>query len=308
MPPLLIGGAIQAGGSILSGILGGNAASKAAAQQAAAGKAAAAGQTAAGNQAQNDLQKAIGTETGNEQPFVSAGQGAVGNLSQLLQPGGALTQGYQSFSAPTAVTMQNDPGYQFQLQQGENAIQNSAAARGGLLSTGTAKTLNNYAQGTASQAFNDVYNRALTSYQTNQNNFNTNNNNTYSRLSGLAGLGANSAGNLNSTLNSGTQAMANNLTGNAQVVGNDLTGVGNAQAAGTVGQANAYGGAIQNGANAIGGTMTLAQLFGANNSSSSGTSGAFTAGNPYAGAGANTGFIGSQNTYDPYSNQLQEPS
>lgn len=273
MPPLLIGGAIQAGGSILSGILGGNAASKAAQQQAAAGKAAASGQQAAGTQAQNDLQMALKNETGNEQPFVSAGQGAVGNLAQLLQPGGSLTQGYSNFSAPTGVTMQNDPGYQFQLQQGMNAIQNSAAARGGLLSTGTAKNLNNYAQGTASQAFNDVYNRALTSYQTNQNNFNTNNNNTYSRLSGLAGLGQNAASSLNSITNSGTQAMANNLTGNAQVVGNDLMGVGNAQAAGTVGQANAYGGALQTGAGALGGAMTLQGLFGAQNASNSGGGG-----------------------------------
>lgn len=273
MPPLLIGGAISAGGSILSGILGGNAASTAAKQQAAAGQKAAAGQQAAGTQAQNDLQQAIGTETANQQPFLSAGQGAVSNLSQLLQPGGQLTQGYSNFSAPTGVTMQNDPGYQFQLQQGENAIQNSAAARGGLLSTGTAKTLNNYAQGTASQAFNDVYNRALTSYQTNQNNYNTNNTNTFNRLSGLAGLGANAASNLNSITNSGTQAMANNLTGNAQIVGNDITGVGNAQAAGTVGQANAYGGALQTGAGALGGAMTLQALLGAQNASNSGGGG-----------------------------------
>lgn len=138
---------------------------------------------------------------------------------------------------------------------------------------------------------------------------NLNNNNTYSRLMGLTGVGANAASNLNSTINSGTQAMANNLTGNAQAVGSDITGVGNAQAAGTVGQANAYGGALQGAGNAIGGAMSLSSLLGAQNASNSGgTSGAFNVGNPYAGAGGNTGFIGAQNTYDPYSNQLQAPS
>ena len=48
MPPLLIGGAISAAGSILSGLLGANASSTAAQQQAAAGGKAASGQQAAG--------------------------------------------------------------------------------------------------------------------------------------------------------------------------------------------------------------------------------------------------------------------
>lgn len=267
MPPLLIGGAIQAGGSILSGILGGNAASKAAGQQAAAGQAAAQGQREAGQQAQSDLQVALKNETANEQPFLSAGQGAVGNLSRLLAPGGSLTSSYSPFVAPNAVTMSNDPGYQFQLQQGENAIQNSAAARGGLLSTGTAKNLNNYAQGTAAQAFNDVYNRALSTYNTNFNTYNTSQNNLYNRLLGLTGVGENAAGTLNSNINSGTQSLASLLTGNAQAVGNDIMGVGNANASGTIGRANAYGGALQTGAGALGGAYTLAGLLGAQNAS-----------------------------------------
>ena len=307
MPPLLIGGAISAGGSILSGILGGNAASKAAEQQAAAGRAAASGQQAAGAQAQNDLAMAQRSETANEQPFISAGQGAVSNLANLLAPGGALQTPYASFSAPTAVTMQNDPGYQFQLSQGINALQNSAAARGGLLSTGTAKALNNYAQGTAAQNFSDVYNRALQTYNTNASNYYTGQNNQFSRLSSLAGLGENAAGSLNGILNSGSQAMANNLTGNAQVVGNDLMGVGNAQAAGTVGSANAYGGALTGATGAIGSGLTLSALLGAQNSSNNGaTSGAFNVGNPYAGAGGNSGFIGGLSTYDSLGDSLQD--
>lgn len=275
MPPLAIGGAISAGGSILSGLIGGSAASKAASQQAAAGKAASNLAGAAGTQAQNVQQSQLNAEGANEQPFVGAGQQAVGNLSSLLAPGGQLTQGYGSFTAPTGVTEQNDPGYQFRLQQGQNALQNSAAARGGLLSSGTAKNLNDYAQNAASAEYGNVYNRALGTYQTNQNNFNTNNNNTYSRLSGLAGLGQGAASSLNSVQQSGTNNLTGNLLGTAQIQGNDLMGIGNAQAAGTIGQANAIGGAIGNGANAIGQGVTLSSLLGARNASNpSGPAGA----------------------------------
>jgi hypothetical protein len=276
MPPALIGGAISAGGSILSGLIGGHAAGSAAGQQAAAGRAASnlAGQ--AGTQAQNyDLQQ-LNRENANEQPFVGAGQQAIGNLSNLLAPGGQLTQGYGSFTAPTGVTEQNDPGYQFRLQQGQNALQNSAAARGGLLSTGTAKNLNDYAQNAASAEYGNVYNRALGTYQTNQNNFNANNNNLYNRLFGVSGLGQGAASSLNSVQQAGTNNLTGNLLGTAQLQGNDLMGVGNAQAAGTIGQANALGGAISGGANAIGQGVTLASLLGARNASNPGGGGAPT--------------------------------
>jgi hypothetical protein len=267
MPPALIGGAISAGGSILSGLIGGKAAGKASNTLAKAGTAASnlAGQ--AGSQAQNyDLQQ-LNREGANEQPFVGAGQQTAGSLKNLLAPGGQLTQGYGSFTAPTGVTEQNDPGYQFRLQQGQNALQNSAAARGGLLSTGTAKNLNDYAQGAASQEYGNVYNRALGTYQTNQNNFNTNNNNLYNRLFGVSGLGQNAASSLNSIQQAGTNNLTGNLLGTAQLQGNDLMGIGNAQAAGTIGQADAIGGAIGNGANAIGQGVTLSSLLGAHNAS-----------------------------------------
>lgn len=276
MPPALIGGAVSAGGSILSGLIGGNAAGKSSNTLAKAGTAASnlAGQ--AGSQAQAAQQQQLKQEGANEQPFVGAGQQAVGSLSNLLAPGGSLTQGYGSFNAPTGVTEQNDPGYQFRLQQGQNALQNSAAARGGLLSTGTAKNLNDYAQGAASQEYGNVYNRALGTYQTNQNNFNTNNSNLYNRLFGTAQLGQGAASSLNNVQQSGTNNLTGNLLGTAQIQGNDLMGVGNAQAAGTIGQANALGGAISGGANAIGQGVTLSSLLGARNASNPGGGGAPT--------------------------------
>ncbi len=51
------------------------------------------------------------------------------------------------------------PGYQFAMQQGTNAMQNGAAAKGGLLSGATLKGLQTYGQGTAEQYYNDYMNR-----------------------------------------------------------------------------------------------------------------------------------------------------
>jgi hypothetical protein len=72
------------------------------------------------------------------------------------QPGGgfgSLTQGYgQTFQAPTDITEQNDPGYQARMKFGTDAIQRSAAARGGVLTGGTAKALGQFGQDYASMS------------------------------------------------------------------------------------------------------------------------------------------------------------
>lgn len=246
---------IGIGSSLLGGLLGSNAAGDAAKAQAKASGAAAdyAKQQGA---ASTDYQKQIATQQqGLLNPYNQAGQGAVSSLSQMLQPGGQLTQGYQGFNAPTGVTEQNDPGYQFRLSQGLNALQNSAAARGGLLSTGTAKNINDYAQNSASNEYGNVYNRALGTYQTNQNNFNTNNNNLYSRLSGLSGQGLSAAGSLGGLLQQGAGNISNVNNATSQQVGQDLQNQGAATASGYVGQANAWGNALGGVANNLGGYL-----------------------------------------------------
>lgn len=251
MPVAAITGAIGAGTSLIGGLLGKSAADKAAAAQAAAAEKAAAFAKSQGQQATDYQNKTTGAQTANEQPFIGAGQGAINSLAGLLQPGGQLTQQYGDFTAPTDVTMQNDPGYQFRLQQGQNALQNSAAARGGLLSTGTAKNLMDYGQGAASAEYGNVFNRALQTYGTNFNTFNTNANNLYNRLYGVAGLGANSAGNLNSVLQSGAGNMSNSLLETSRQVGGDYNNAGAARASGYVGGANALAGGIAGAGNSI---------------------------------------------------------
>lgn len=130
----------------------------------------------------------------------------------------------------TLEELQATPGYQFQLQQGLQSVNNSAAAKGSLMSGRTMKELNNYAQGVASTGFADAWSRGQQAYQNafarkqqrfqqgqegyqnafnNQqtqygqgqqslqnayNRYTNNQGNQYSRLAGLVGTGANAAG------------------------------------------------------------------------------------------------------------------
>jgi hypothetical protein len=62
---------------------------------------------------------------------------------------------------------ENDPSYQFRLQEGNRATDRAVAARGGLASGNRALALANYAQGAASQEYAAEFGRALQTYQTN---------------------------------------------------------------------------------------------------------------------------------------------
>jgi hypothetical protein len=167
---------------------------------------------------------------------------------------GNLTQGYDpQFSAPTGVTEQNDPGFQFRLQQGQQALERSAAARGGLLTGGAGKDLANYEQGLASQEYQGTYNRALQTYNTNQNTFYQNQNNLYNRLMGISGAGQNAAGQLTNANTASAGQIGNIDMTSAGQVGQDLTNAGTARASGIVGANNAYGSILPG----IGGGLSL---------------------------------------------------
>lgn len=271
MPIAAIGGAISGVSSLVGGILGHNAASDAAAAQAKAAQSAATGQSQAGTNATNAIQGALSTATNTAAPYTSLGSTAAGELTNALAPSGSLTQGWnQTFQAPTAAQAQAQPGYQFSLQQGLQALQNSAAARGGLLSTGTAKNLTGYAEGLADTNYQNVFNNALQTYGTNFNTWNTNQNNLYNRLSGATGLGENAANNLNALQVGGNENIARNDISNAQLVGNDIMQVGNAQAAGIVGSTNALTQGIAGAGNALGQGLSLQSILGAQNASGTG--------------------------------------
>lgn len=141
-----------------------------------------------------------------------------------------LTQGIDSGDLTRKFTMNDfhqDPGYQFQLGQGQLAMQRSAAAAGMLNSEGTQQRLNDYSQGMAN-----------TSYQQALQNFTNNQQQRYNMLSGLSGSGLNAA--------TGQNLAATNYmkTGNENMLGQ-----GSAMAAGAVAQGNGIANAVNNGAN-----------------------------------------------------------
>ena len=85
----------------------------------------------------------------NFAPYLQAGQAAESQISNLLGNNGTVNQqaAQQQF--------QNTPGYQFALNQGLGAVNAQAALGGNPLSGNTYEALNNYAQGTADQTYNN---------------------------------------------------------------------------------------------------------------------------------------------------------
>lgn len=179
----------------------------------------------------NDVLKAQGLPTfqftpGPEDGPVGGGQGG----GTLQNPGGYATGSFMepwNFKAPTDVTEQNDPGFQFRLKEGLNAIQKSAAAKGTLLTGGTLKDLAEFGQNFASNEYDKVYGRALGEYQ------------------GSLGLKQNQFGNLLSLSNQGLNAAENANTSNSSYNNtsqNNTTDQGNIDAGRTIGGYTAYSG------------------------------------------------------------------
>lgn len=194
-------------------------------------------QSAANTQANADLtsisaqESMFNTLNQQNQPWIQAGSNALGQIQNNMAS-------YNTPFNPSIQQLENTPGYQFQLNQGLGAIQNSAAAQGHLVSSNELGAANSYAQ-----------NLASTSYQQAFNNYQTQISNSYNRLASLAGLGqaANS-----------TMAQAGGNTANG--VSSAIQGAGAAQAAGTMGMANAISGGIGQGVNSYMGYQSLNAL------------------------------------------------
>ena len=234
-------------GDIVSGIMGSGAAKNAAgAQENAAQQGLQNSQT---NQ-QNSIaaqQQATQQQQQAESPYTTAGAGAANQLSSLLgSPGGGWNQ---SFQAPTAAQAAATPGYQFQLQQGENALQNSAAANGGLLSGNEAAAQQQYGQGLASTNYQQTYNNAFQNYLQNYQQYQ----NQVGNLQNLANTGQTATGQLNALNQAGAQNQGALNYGFAGQENQQTTNYGNAEASGYVGAANAWNGSIAGINNTLGG-------------------------------------------------------
>lgn len=96
-----------------------------------------------------------GQGVGYQDPYMAAGSGATNQLASLFAPGGAYTR------QPTLEELQMDPGYAFRFREGQRALEQGAAARGGLLGGGTGKALARYGQEAGSQEYQNAYNRFM---------------------------------------------------------------------------------------------------------------------------------------------------
>lgn len=205
---------------VVSAVIGGAVAKKGADKAASA-------QEHATDVANSELGREYDLTREDYRPYREAGVSVLPQLTEGLKPGGDFNRDF------TIADFYKDPGYDFRMQQGSDALEHSAAARGGLNSGATGKALLRFGQDYGSNEFSNAYTR-----------FNNDRTTRFNRLSALAGTGQTAT---NATTQAGNQTVA-------QMAENTLQG-GNARAAGYVGGANAVGGAI-------GGTgQTLADFY-----------------------------------------------
>lgn len=209
--PAVVGGA--------TALIGGSQAKKGA-QSAADQQAAAAGRAAQASAAERA-------------PWLQAGQQGLNTLQSGLSPGGQFTQ---KFSMADAA---NSPAEQFAQQRGAESIQNSAAAKSGLLNSNTMRSLTDNAEKTAvqfeGQAFDQWLEQQRTALSANQS---------------LAGLGMTEA-----NLNAGDRGNSILAAGGAQAGASAAAGNINAGVANNIGGniAGMLGGLLGGGSGAGGG-------------------------------------------------------
>lgn len=253
----IIGGVLGLGGSLISS----SASSSAAQAQAQAAQAAVQAQQQEFATTQQNLAPYMQTGVGGNQTLNSlvlggypSGTGPLGplatNPTSVLGPAPTFTPP-PAFTPMTTATFQQSPGYNYQLQQTNQAITNSAAGQTGAISGNTLAALQSNAYGLANQDWynaNNLYNQNyLLGYNTDVNNYNLTNqaywqnynalNNynmqTFNQLYDISGTGQNAAANLGGLGQQNVNAQTNAM----------MTGA-SATAAGILGSANAITGAI----------------------------------------------------------------
>ncbi len=127
----------------------------------------------------------------------------------------------------TLAKFQADPGYAFRMKEGLRALENTAAARGGLLSGNQMRGITRFGQDLASQEYGNAFNRYQSEFASELN-----------PLQALAGVGQTSA----NTLSNAAGQLGTNLS-------NLAVGAGNARASAYAGTANALASGIGQGLN-----------------------------------------------------------
>jgi hypothetical protein len=286
-----IGAIIGAGSSLLGGLFGSDAASSAASAQAKAANRATDLQGLEFQAIMAQLMPFLKMGTTANQVLGSNyfgvdGQGGTFNPNApFLQPISSVIGQPPNPNDPNLRSQFTaSPGYQYQLDQMNNATQNSAAARTGAISGNMMKGLQTNAQGLASGDWWTNFNAVNQNYQQKYQDQGDIRNQIINYLTGLAGSGQNAAAQLGGF---GQNA--------ASAIGSNLIGAGNARAAGIVGSSNAMSGGLNGAASSLsslfggggsGGSNPLDFLFG-----NSGGGGGFQPGITDFGGGGTQGFV-----------------
>ncbi len=221
-------GLVGIGASLLGGFLGSSAAKSAADAQVKASTSAVNATNAAKDQALNTQGEVYSTDQGAIAPYQATGAAALGQIGTGIEAGGEFNNN------PTAdQIMANDPGYQFRIDQGQQALERGEAAGGSVGSGGALKAAAEFGQNFASNEYGAAYNRFKQGQQQR-----------FGELTTLAGMGQ-TANNQQISAGQNYANQSGQIDMNAaREDGEYLTGAGNAQAAGDMGTANAWSGAL----------------------------------------------------------------
>ena len=203
-------------------LIGGVSSSRAASTQARATEQASAVQERSAERGIEAQERMFDRQVALQEPFRQAGVNA---LPELVAASRYTPFGMEQFRA--------DPGYQFRLKEGLRAVENSASARGGLLSGNLMRGLVDYGQGMGSQEFTNAFNRYQVERAARLN-----------PLQSLAGVGQSTAANIAGQAGQLGSGIASTYGQLGQNLGANLIGAGNARASGYVGAANALTGGM----------------------------------------------------------------
>lgn len=129
-------------------------------------------------------------KSGMTGPQTGGGAGGGSTLGSLGYAfGSSMAPWTEQFKAPDPNQILNDPYYKFQAAEGLRGIQNSAAAKGTLLTGGTLKGIEQYGQGLASSFGDKAYDRGMGEYMLRRDNFFQNQDRPFSKNVTLAQLG-----------------------------------------------------------------------------------------------------------------------
>jgi len=236
----------SAGASLISGLVGANAAETAAQQQVAY-------EQQALQVEQGQFQTAVGALT----PYAQAGMNFMPTLQSAATQGTGMfptlnsyattgNQAYQTLASlygvntpgnqPNWSAFLNTPAYQWASQTGNAALTNTLASQGQVLSGNQLTAISNYNQGLAGQQFTNVTNA----------------------LQNISGIGATAAGqgvgygvsaaNAGAGIGGGAAGAIGNVASNAaNTLGNTTMATGQSAASGTVGASNAITSALSSG-------------------------------------------------------------